>query len=82
MTTCRELIDLLMNYVDGELPSERREVFETHLSVCGPCRRYLESYKTTVRLGKMALAPVDEPQPPSVPESVIKAILDARQRPA
>ncbi len=82
MITCRELVDFLMNYIDGELPSERREAFESHLRVCGPCRRYLETYKETVRLGKLALAPSNDPPPPSVPESLIKAILDARQKPA
>ena len=44
MMTCRELIDFIMEYLDGELPQEQRSVFEEHLKLCPPCLEYLESY--------------------------------------
>src|SRR5438876_7946111 len=39
--TCRELIEFLHLYLDGELPPERVVEFERHLSVCDSCVHYL-----------------------------------------
>jgi len=32
MLSCRELVEFLMEYCDGELPPEQREYFEKHLA--------------------------------------------------
>lgn len=72
--TCRELIDFLMEYVDGTLSPDRRHEFERHLGVCPSCGAYLESYKSTVALGKQALTPSDEPATGKAPESLLRAI--------
>ncbi len=76
--TCRELIEFLMDYIDGTLAPDRRREFERHLAVCPSCVAYLESYKQTIRLGKMALTPTDEPAAGSVPQGLIEAIRQAR----
>jgi len=54
--TCRELVAFLDDYVAGELAPERRAVFERHLAGCLDCRRYLQSYRATVELGRAAFA--------------------------
>jgi len=79
MLTCRELIDFLMAYLDGELPAAQRADFERHLGVCPPCLNYLETYKETVRLGKACCA--DDALPADVPEELVRAILAARRQP-
>ena len=76
--TCRELIDFLMAYLDGELPADRRAVFDAHLAVCEDCRRYLATYRETVALGQDACAEDDAPVDESVPEELVGAILAAR----
>jgi anti-sigma factor RsiW len=76
--TCRELVDFLMLYLDGELPKDQRERFEHHLSLCGECVTYMQTYIDTVRLGKAACSPLDEPIPDDVPEELVRAILAAR----
>lgn len=76
--TCRELIDFLADYLDGTLSAAMRHEFERHLKVCPSCVAYLEGYKETVRLGKLAMKPTDDPAP--VPESLVKAIRAARAR--
>jgi anti-sigma factor RsiW len=43
--TCRELIEFLHLYLDGELPPERMVEFERHLSVCESCVHYLATYR-------------------------------------
>jgi anti-sigma factor RsiW len=35
--TCRELIDFLMSYLDGELPAAQNRSFEDHLDLCPAC---------------------------------------------
>ena len=68
----------VMDYLSGELPSEPRTAFDHHLGLCINCRRYLSSYRETVRLGKRAFEDDDADVPPQVPEELVKAILASR----
>lgn len=77
--TCREFVDFLMDYLSGELLPDVRSNFEWHLDVCPNCVRYLETYKTTITLERLAFHDEEE-VPPSVPEELIRAILDSRHR--
>lgn len=77
--TCRELIDFLADYLDGTLPAGERSVFEQHLRVCPQCVDYLNAYRTTVRLEKLACSEKpDAPMP--MPEGLKQAILAARKK--
>lgn len=78
MMTCRDLVDFLMAYLDGDLPEDQRARFETHLSVCPACVVYMNTYIETVRLGKAACATLEGPVPDDVPEELVRAILAAR----
>ena len=78
--TCLEVADFMMDYLSGELPSASRAEFEYHLSLCSNCRRYLDSYRETVNLGKRAFEDDDANLPSQVPEELVKAILTARPR--
>lgn len=73
--TCRDFITFLMQYLDGELPTEQEAVFEQHLADCPDCLAYLRSYAATIKLGKAAFADLDKPVPAEVPEDLVKAIL-------
>lgn len=79
MITCRELVDFLMAYLDGELPAEQRASFEAHLQACPQCEDYLESYRTTVALGQ-SLRCGAEDVPSEVPEALVRAVLAARKK--
>jgi anti-sigma factor RsiW len=72
--TCKEVLDFLMDYLDGTMPFRQRRDFERHLAVCPSCVAYLDSYKKTVKLGKAALASTDDPATSTVPEGLITAI--------
>jgi anti-sigma factor RsiW len=79
--TCRNVIEFLMAYLDGELPAAQRAAFERHLSVCPSCVNYLATYREAVRLGRTAfgnLAPAS-PAQGAVPEGLVRAILAARR---
>jgi anti-sigma factor RsiW len=77
--SCRELIEFLAAYLDGELARDERARFDAHLAVCPYCRDYLESYRETVHLGKRAFEAGDA-VPEDVPAELVDAILAARAR--
>jgi anti-sigma factor RsiW len=52
--TCREVIAILDDYVDGTMPAEVATELERHFTSCGPCRAYLATYRATRRLGAAA----------------------------
>ena len=74
---CREFLEFLMNYLDGELEEGQRSVFEQHMFVCPPCGDYLKAYEDTIRLGRFACK--DSVVPEDVPEELVSAILAARR---
>lgn len=78
--TCRAFIEFIGSYLGDDLSPEEREKFAFHLTHCPPCVRYLQSYKDTMRIGKIALTPSEEPVPADVPEELIQAILSTRQK--
>jgi anti-sigma factor RsiW len=49
--TCREVVELVTEYLEGAMPPEDREVFERHLLVCPPCATYLDQIRSTVMDG-------------------------------
>ena len=51
--TCRELVDLITDYVEGTLPESDRRRFESHLAECRYCRAYADQMRATIaRLGE------------------------------
>ena len=77
--TCKELIGFLMDYVEGELPPDAQRHFDHHLGLCTDCRSYVDSYRETVRLGKMICQPDKEGLPADIPEDLVQAILATRR---
>lgn len=63
MMTCRELANLLIDYVSGDLPPEHRQLLDQHLSLCPPCVVFLETYHLTIKLTRQL---PDEPLPPQL----------------
>ena len=48
--TCRELVELVTDYLDGALSTRDRLDFERHLVRCSWCRDYLDQVRTTIEL--------------------------------
>jgi len=59
--SCQELVELVTDYLEGALPPTVRARFETHLSECDGCTRYLEQMRLTMaavgRLTEESLEP-------------------------
>jgi anti-sigma factor RsiW len=48
--TCKELVELVTDYLDDALSPEDRERFEQHIVLCDGCGRYLDQMRTTIAL--------------------------------
>jgi anti-sigma factor RsiW len=46
--SCRELVELVTDYLEGALSEEERARFEEHIGTCGGCRIYLEQMRSTI----------------------------------
>ena len=69
---CDELLELLLDYVGGELVVEQRQTVEIHISGCPNCTIRIETYRQTVTLAR-ALPRCDR-LPPAVEERLRKAL--------
>jgi anti-sigma factor RsiW len=48
--SCRELVDLVTEYLEGALDADTHARFEAHLEMCEGCVAYLEQMRSTVRV--------------------------------
>ena len=52
--SCRELVEVITEYLEGTLPGDARERFEAHLAECPYCVNYLEQMRATIEaLGEL-----------------------------
>jgi anti-sigma factor RsiW len=51
--TCRELVELVTDYLEGTLPDRDRDRFEAHIAGCDGCTNYLFQIRETIRLTGM-----------------------------
>jgi hypothetical protein len=76
MTRCREMLSLLVDYLERRLPDEVQDRLEQHLSGCSTCVAYLESYQSTITL----LGSLREVDLPPELRMRLQAFLDDRSR--
>jgi anti-sigma factor RsiW len=51
---CRELVEVITDYLEDRLSAVDRARFEAHLAECEACRTYLEQFGQTIRaLGRL-----------------------------
>jgi anti-sigma factor RsiW len=48
--TCREIVELVTDYVEGALGPEEREAVEMHLNLCDGCTDYLRQLRMSIEL--------------------------------
>ena len=71
--TCRELAELLSDYVHGELAAELAEHISRHLCDCPPCEAYVNTYRITIQLSRKL-------PPAPMPEQLVEKLRDALLR--
>lgn len=71
--TCKEIVELVTDYLEGHMAPAQRAQFEQHLLTCPPCTTYLEQMRTMVGLAATLNAADAAVEPPA-------AVLDAFRR--
>ena len=73
---CRQIAELLTDYVEGRLPPATRELIDWHIDGCGPCVAFVNTFRSTVKAVRtLAEAP---PVPPELKQRLI-AVLRSTQ---
>jgi anti-sigma factor RsiW len=47
--TCRQLVELVTDYLEGRLPPRQHSLFEEHVATCEWCATYLDQMRQTLR---------------------------------
>ncbi|MBI3972362.1 MAG: zf-HC2 domain-containing protein [Chloroflexi bacterium] len=48
--SCKELVELVTDYLEGALSAAGRARFEAHLADCRGCRHHLQQIRHTIRI--------------------------------
>jgi predicted anti-sigma-YlaC factor YlaD len=69
MLTCRELTELITEYLEGRMSFWQRVQVQMHLGMCRHCRAYLRQMKATIQmLGKLPAEPI----PPDIERELLR----------
>ena len=71
MMTCRELVEVLLEFVSGELTQDEVQRIEHHLNKCPPCVVILNTYRLTIQLARQLPS---NPLPPPCEERLRTAV--------
>ena len=73
---CRDVVELMTDYLEGALTPAERARFEDRLTGCDGCTAYLEQLRATMRItGRIA---ADEPMPEDLQAELARAFKDWR----
>jgi anti-sigma factor RsiW len=74
---CRELVELVTDYLEDRLSARDRARFEAHLAECEYCETYLEQMRQTIRaLGRLP----EESLSPEARDALLTAFRDWSRR--
>lgn len=74
--TCQQFVDLLYDFVEGELVEEVQESVRIHIEACPVCGIYVESYRCTKVIARAL--PRTQSLPPAFAarlETLLKGVL-------
>ncbi|MEK9627930.1 MAG: zf-HC2 domain-containing protein [Nitrospinota bacterium] len=72
MICCKECLDLLYDYIDGNLDQETTKTLEEHFEECPPCLAFLNTYKSTTNVCRENLSEAGIPD--VVRDTLLKVI--------
>ena len=73
--TCREVVELVTDYLEGALNADETSLFEQHLNFCDGCLTYVDQLRVTID----AVGRIDEQDvPPEARERLLTAFRDWR----
>jgi len=73
---CRQIAELLGDYLDGSLPRETRELIDFHIDGCAPCVAFLNTYRGTVDAARLL---PDVTMPPELKKRLLTVLKSAKR---
>jgi anti-sigma factor RsiW len=67
---CRQLVEMVTDYLEGELSADDCARLEQHLVICDPCIHYVEQSRLTVEALKLTPR---QPPPAAAREALMQA---------
>ena len=58
---CRQIADLLGDYLDGSLPRNTRELVALHIDGCPPCVAFINTYRGTIDAARKYFETAEHP---------------------
>lgn len=52
---CKEVVELLCDYLEGDLPEDLKKELEEHFNMCKPCIKFLRTYSATSKICKQVI---------------------------
>ena len=74
MGNCPNIVRLLADFIEGQLPPDEHAALEAHLSRCSHCLAQLKTYRSTVSL----LRTIHEEELPEELRWTLRAFVDRR----
>jgi anti-sigma factor RsiW len=75
---CRQIVELMTDYLEDALSETDRQRFEAHLTRCDGCTEYLEQLRTTM---KLAAVSADQSIPAQLEAELLRAFRDWKRQP-
>ena len=70
---CRRLVDLLHDFVTGELPADQLSTLQEHIEKCPPCGIYVSTYRLTITMSRSL-------PPAAIPSETAERLMDVLKR--
>ena len=75
--SCKECVDLLLDYLDGQLPADDQRALDEHFQACPPCLDILKSYRAVPHICREATA---ASMPPEVADRLRRFLAEKKSR--
>jgi anti-sigma factor RsiW len=72
---CRQIAELLGDYLDGTLPSHTRQLIDFHIDGCPPCVAFVNTYRGTIAATRKL---PDTPMPSELKKRLLKMLREQR----
>ena len=73
--SCREVVEVITDYLEGELSPEDVAIFQAHLALCDGCQWYLDQMRITIAaVGRIE----DDEVPAELRDTVLAAFRNRR----
>jgi anti-sigma factor (TIGR02949 family) len=73
--TCKQIVEILQQFLDGELETSQCDGIRIHLESCTPCVAYIDTYKLTINISRKLKR---EPLPDALQQRLSKAVSEMK----